>query len=386
MLAELLAHLLRCHVVDAGEHRVEAAELADELGGGLFTDAGHTRDVVGRIALERLVIDHLVGPEAEPLLDPGDVVHHRVLDAGAGRHQPNARCHELEHVEVDGHDRRLEIVARIELGSNGPDDVVRLVALHLIDGDTKRLDDLADLGELVAQIVRHPLASRLVLGVLVVPERLSGQVERHGQVVGLEILEAAQDDAGEPEDAVDEVAPGRRQGRKCVVAAIDEPVPVEQHEAFSGHGPSVAGDRRTFGGGVMSSSVLDGTPHELTDDEQRNPRPEQHQRSREEEVATGSRLLCRKARVQRRGDTFRIRRRVSGVVVVPPNCRRCRAGCTLGAFVCAEAAGRGLAWHRTSSLRRGGRRVNRAEPRRSSGRTVARDADRRGFRPRTRIG
>ena len=31
---------------------------------------GHARDVVGRVALERLVVDHLVGPQAEALVDP----------------------------------------------------------------------------------------------------------------------------------------------------------------------------------------------------------------------------------------------------------------------------------------------------------------------------
>ena len=70
-----------------------------------------------------------------------------------------------------------------------------------------------------------------------------GQVERHGQVVGLEVRDAAQDDAGEAEHAVDELALRRREGRQGEVSAVDEPVAVEQHQAFGGHVPSVAGDR-----------------------------------------------------------------------------------------------------------------------------------------------
>ena len=78
---------------------------------------------------------------------------------------------------------------------------------HLVDGDPQGLHDLADLRELVAQVVRHLDPGRLVVGVLLVTERGTGQVERHRQVVGLEVLNATQHDAGEPEDAIDELTP-----------------------------------------------------------------------------------------------------------------------------------------------------------------------------------
>ena len=55
----------------------------DELRGRLLPHAGDARDVVRRVTLERLVVDHLVGPQAEPLVDPRDVVDDGVLDAGA---------------------------------------------------------------------------------------------------------------------------------------------------------------------------------------------------------------------------------------------------------------------------------------------------------------
>ena len=232
VLAQLVAELGRRDLVEAGQERIEVAELADQLGGGLLADPGHARDVVGRVALERLVVDHLVGAEPEALVDLRDVVHDRVLDARPGRHQPDPRRDQLEHVEVDGDDRRLEVVVRVELLDDRPDDVVRLVAGHLVDRDAERLDHLADLGELVAQVVGHARPGRLVLGVLLVAEGLAGQVERDRDVVGLEVGQAAQDDAREAEDAVHEVALGRRQGREGEVSAVDEPVAVEQHQAF----------------------------------------------------------------------------------------------------------------------------------------------------------
>ena len=133
-------------------------------------------------------------------------------------------------------------VVRVQLLGDRADHVVGLVALHLVDRDPQRLDDLADLRELVAEVVRHLLAGGLVGGELLVPEGRPGQVERDGEVVGLQVGDAPQDDAGEAEDAVDELAAGGRERRKGEVAAVDEPVAVEQHQAFGGHGPSVAAD------------------------------------------------------------------------------------------------------------------------------------------------
>ena len=222
------------------------AELADELGGGLLADPRHARDVVGRVALERLVVDHLVGPQPEPLVDPRDVVHDVFSTPGPGRHQADARGDELEHVEVDGDDRRLEVLARVELLRDRADDVVGLVALHLVDRDPEGLDDLADLRELVAQVVGHPHPGRLVLGVLLVTEGRARQVERDREVVRLEVLDAAQDDAREPEDAVDELALRRGQRRQREVSAVDEPVAVEQHQAFGGRASA-----RNIGSGRM---------------------------------------------------------------------------------------------------------------------------------------
>ena len=73
---------------------------------------------------------------------------------------------------------------------------------------------------------------RLVLGVLLVPEGRAREVERDRDVVGLDVLEAAQDDAPEAEHRVDELALARGQRRdQREIAAVDEPVGVEQHQA-----------------------------------------------------------------------------------------------------------------------------------------------------------
>ena len=212
VLDQLVAQLVGLDLVDVLVEAVEGAALADQLGGRLLADPGHARDVVGRVALERLEVDHLVGPQPVALADPGRVVDDRVLDAHARRHQPRLVGDELEHVEVAGHDRRVQ-AAPLRLHGQRADDVVGLEAGQLEDRDAQRLDDLADLRELVAQVVGHPLAGRLVLRVLLVAERRALQVEGDGDVVRLDVLEPAQDDAAEAEDGVDELALRCREGR-----------------------------------------------------------------------------------------------------------------------------------------------------------------------------
>ena len=139
----------------------------------------------------------------------------------------------------------------IQLAGDRADHVVGLEARHLVDGDAQGLDDLADLGELVTQVVGHLDPGRLVVGVLLVAERRTRQVERDREVVRLEVLDAAQHDAREAEHAVDQLALRGRQGRQGEVSAVDEPVAVEQHQAFGGHGCSVregrVGERRRHG-------------------------------------------------------------------------------------------------------------------------------------------
>ena len=83
-----------------------------------------------------------------------------------------------------------------------------------------------------ARFVGHPLAGGLVLGVRVVAEGGPGEVERNRHVLRLEVLDPAQHDAAEAEDGVHQVALGRGEGREGEVSAVDEPVAVEQHQAF----------------------------------------------------------------------------------------------------------------------------------------------------------
>jgi len=138
---------------------------------------------------------------------------------------------DLEHVQVPGDDGRGEVL-RLGLDGQRPDDVVGLEAGQLVDREAERLHDLADLRELVPQVVGHPRPRRLVLGEALVAEGRAGKVESDRDVVGVEVLDPPQDDAAEAEDRVHELALRRREGREGEVSAVDEPVAVEQHQAF----------------------------------------------------------------------------------------------------------------------------------------------------------
>ena len=231
MLDQLVAQLVRLDIDDPLVERLERHEFADELRGRLLPYSRNPGDVVAGIAFERLVVDHLSGHERKPLHDSCRVVEDRVLDPGAGGHEPGLVGHELKHVQVARDDRRIQ-TAPFRLHDERADDVVRFVAGQLIDGDAQRLDNLTDLRELVSEVIRHPLSGRLVLGVLLVPERGPGEVEGDRHIVRLQVGDPPQHDAAKPKDRVDELALRRRQGREREVSAVDEPVAVEQHQAF----------------------------------------------------------------------------------------------------------------------------------------------------------
>ena len=186
MLDELVAQLVRLDIDDPLVERLECPELADELGGRLLPNSWDPGDVVAGIALERLVVDHLSGHQLEPLHDPGRVVEDRVLNPGAGGHEPGLVGHELKHVQVAGDDRRIQATP-LSLHDERADDVIGFVAGQLVNGDAQRLDNFADLRELVSEVIRHPLPGRLVLGVLLVSEGGPWEVESDRHVVRLQV-------------------------------------------------------------------------------------------------------------------------------------------------------------------------------------------------------
>ena len=91
---------------------------------------------------------------------------------------------ELQRVTVAGDDQHVHAVA---LGPGGQrrDDVVGLEPGRAQPGDAQRVEHLEDQAELAAEVLGRLPPVRLVLDVLLVPERRLAAVERHRDVRGL---------------------------------------------------------------------------------------------------------------------------------------------------------------------------------------------------------
>ncbi len=95
----------------------------------------------------------------------------------------------------------------LRLAGERRDHVVRLEPLALVDRDAQRPHDLADLGDLLAHVVRHPRPGALVLRVALVAEGGLAEVEGDRDAVRAGVLDRAQDDVGETEHGRDQLAP-----------------------------------------------------------------------------------------------------------------------------------------------------------------------------------
>jgi hypothetical protein len=110
------------------------------------------------------------------------------------------------------------------------DDVVRLPPLELEVLVPERLDDRAEMGELLAQEVRHRPALRLVLGVDLLPvDRLRVPGDRNA--TRLVVREQLEEHVRESEQRVRRLAVGRLELlRKCEERAVGEVVAVDEKE------------------------------------------------------------------------------------------------------------------------------------------------------------
>ena len=135
--------------------------------------------------------------------------------------------HQLEHVQVARDDDRVDALL-LRLEAERADEVVRLVAVQVEDGDPERGERLAHDGELLAQVVRGGPAGPLV-GAVHVGALGPADIEAADDVVRLGVLEAAQHDAPEPERGIDQLPLAGRQRRldEREVRAIDEAVRVD---------------------------------------------------------------------------------------------------------------------------------------------------------------
>ena len=179
--------------VDVVEHGLDRAELLDELHGCLLADAGDAGDVIGRIAFEGLEVRDLLGQDAVALEHVfGLGVDHGVALVGAVHPEVDLGCDELGDVAVHAHKVGVDALLR-RLNGERAHEVVRLVALQLVDGDAERLDHLAGAlhlaGELLALLVGHGDTRGFVSVGDLVSEGGTGGVEGDDYMCGFQLAE-----------------------------------------------------------------------------------------------------------------------------------------------------------------------------------------------------
>ena len=165
------------------EHVVDAAEFAYELGGGLRTHAGASREVVGRVAHQRKEVDHL-GRGVEFVLGAHLVGAHSFVSA-------TVTGSEYEHVVADklaivlvGCEHIGRYAGGTSLGCERTDDIVCLKSVHLEHRNVHRLNDSLYDRHRSADVFGSLLTLCLVRRKRFVAERLA-MVERHTDMRGL---------------------------------------------------------------------------------------------------------------------------------------------------------------------------------------------------------
>ena len=221
--------------VDVRVDALERAEAHEQVGGGLVADAGHARDVVGRVALEPDEVGHEPRRDAVAGLDALGRVDVHVGHAARREQHADVLGDELERVAiVRDHARRDPLLVRAQ--AERADHVVGLVALELDVAVPEGLDERAQVRLLLLEQRRRRLARRLVAREAL--EAVHGpRVPGHDHALGVVVGEQPHEHVREAEQRVRREAVGRREllGQR-VVGPVGERVAVDQEQARGARG------------------------------------------------------------------------------------------------------------------------------------------------------
>ena len=228
---------LGLHVRHGGVQRVDAAVALDQRHGGLFPDARHAGDVVAAVAHQGLQVDHVDGIKAVGL--PKDRRRHVGGEclAHAGGHQLDAGLvgDQLEAVLVAGHHHALPAPLLAAAG-DGAQQVVSFVACQLVAGNGHGGQHLLHHRQLLGQLLRHPLAGGLVVGVCLMAEGGLPPVKRHAHRLGLFLVHEPLQHVEKAENGIGMQSLPGGQGLYPVKGAVDDAVAVKDHQ-FHGVSP-----------------------------------------------------------------------------------------------------------------------------------------------------
>ena len=212
------------------EHFIERFVLVKQGFCGFLPDARDARDVVGRVAAKRLIVDETLRGEA--VRGKARKVHD--LDLAHSLFRPidaRRRARELEAVAVAREDDG--VVRRVR--REGAQDVVRLVALHGDDGDFHEREQLLEGLELLREFRVHGFAGALIRRIEFVTEGGRFEVESRRHVSGSELFDYAQEYVEKTVDRARMHPLGRREPRERMIGAMDDAVGIYKQKSVVGH-------------------------------------------------------------------------------------------------------------------------------------------------------
>jgi hypothetical protein len=216
------------------EHVLERSVLLHQRHRRLLTDPRDARDVVARIALQRLEINDKWWFESVAFTDFLHVVDDRVADAAAAREDADVFGDQLQHVEVAGQDDDIEPCS-LGLLRERADDIIGLVSRYLDDGDPERQDDFSCPRKLRTKLVRSAHALRFVLRDSLVAKGRAGEVEGRDRICRRGVVERFEEHGCEAVCGVGHLATAVAQRRHRVEGAIHKVVPVHQQQGLASH-------------------------------------------------------------------------------------------------------------------------------------------------------
>ena len=143
---------LRRQLAGVSDHLFDVAVFIDQLRGGLVADAGHARQVIRGLALERDEIDPLLRRHAVALDHRRRIVTDHVGDAAARHDDGDAVAHQLKDIAIAGDQNYFATFFPRVLGQ-GRQQVVGFVAFQLDRGNAQASQHLADQRQLLLEQV-----------------------------------------------------------------------------------------------------------------------------------------------------------------------------------------------------------------------------------------
>ncbi len=205
------------------------AVFLQQVAGRLGADQGHAGHVVGRIADQGLVVDHLVRRHA-PLLPQDLAIDDLVLADVVELH---ALGDQLPAVLVAADDETSPAQFVGQPGDRGHD-VVGLESLVGQQGNAQGLDHAMHEVDLRHKVLVHVGPAGLVLLVELVAKCLARQVEGTEQEVGLLRFQQIKQVPGKAIDGIDRLAAGAGHVRNGVENLVDQGVGVDHPDRLPG--------------------------------------------------------------------------------------------------------------------------------------------------------